>query len=191
MSDYLSESDRQSCQNLTGNRECQLAVFNHLTGFGQPENNKYLKNRPAQTTTRVKRSGAVFFLTPVVPFPNCGKAGSGIGQEPISFFVLFFARSCIENIFASSPVKRWVLAMLALLCVAPVPATPLLTGCGRYDHSSLQGRDEEQGLPVRTRNMVKEGERSGKATAKPPAVAGWRNPKKEAWRRGAWISGGA
>jgi hypothetical protein len=28
--------------------------------------------------------------------------------------------------------------------VAPVPASPLLTGCGRYDLPALQGRDEER-----------------------------------------------
>lgn len=52
----------------------------------------------------------------------------------------------MEDIFASSPVKRLVLAMLALLRVAPVPATPLLTSSGRYDLHELQGRDEEQGF---------------------------------------------
>jgi hypothetical protein len=36
--------------------------------------------------------------------------------------------------------------MLALLRVAPVPATPLLTDCGRSDSVIEQGRDEEQGF---------------------------------------------
>jgi hypothetical protein len=45
--------------------------------------------------------------------------------------------------------------MLATLRVASVPAAPLLTGCGRSDLSELQGRDEEQGFTVRTRNRIK------------------------------------
>src|SRR5947209_4264274 len=59
----------------------------------------------------------------------------------------------MERISASSPVKRWVLAILPMLAlkkgcawvrVAPVPAAPLLTGSGRYDLPALQGRDEER-----------------------------------------------
>jgi hypothetical protein len=59
----------------------------------------------------------------------------------------------MEDISASSPVKRWVLAILPMLAlkkgcawvrVAPVPASPLLTGCGRYDLPAVQGRDEER-----------------------------------------------
>jgi hypothetical protein len=70
----------------------------------------------------------------------------------------------MEQISASSPVKRWVLVILPMLAlkkgcawvrVAPVPAAPLLTGCGRSDHSTLQGRDEERAFPVRTRNWTK------------------------------------
>jgi hypothetical protein len=59
----------------------------------------------------------------------------------------------MERISASSPVKRWVLAILPMLAlkkgcawvrVAPVPASPLLTASGRYDLRILQGRDEER-----------------------------------------------
>jgi hypothetical protein len=44
--------------------------------------------------------------------------------------------------------------MLAALRVAPVPAAPL-DGLRALRSSELQGRDEEQGFPVRTRNWIK------------------------------------
>ena len=64
--------------------------------------------------------------------------------------------------------------MLAALRVAPVPATPLLTGCGRYDLSEWQGRDEEQGFsgPNKEQGEEKAAARAGPyATQSPDGMA--------------------
>jgi hypothetical protein len=61
----------------------------------------------------------------------------------------------MENIYASSPVKRWILAILPMLAlkkgcawvrVAPVPASPLLTGCGRCDLPAIAGMGRGTGF---------------------------------------------
>src|SRR5689334_6271402 len=57
------------------------------------------------------------------------------------------------------------------LRVGPVPAAPLLTGCGRYDLADLQGRDEERAFQVEQgtwfrkeeRGLAREGGCTGRA----------------------------
>jgi hypothetical protein len=45
--------------------------------------------------------------------------------------------------------------MLAALRVAPVPATPLLTGCGRSDLRNYRDGTKNRAYPVRTKNRIK------------------------------------
>jgi hypothetical protein len=60
--------------------------------------------------------------------------------------------------------QKVVLAILPMLAlkkgcawvrVAPVPASPLLTGCGRSDNPAFAGTGRGTGFPVRTRNWIK------------------------------------
>jgi hypothetical protein len=107
------------------------------------------------------------------------------------------APSCMERISASSPVKRWVLAILPMLAlkkgcawvrVAPVPASPLLTGSGRSDNPTFAGTGRGTGLPVRTRNCIKGREPGGHGFTGWLCTSGER--KKGGSAGGAWGSAG-
>jgi hypothetical protein len=62
------------------------------------------------------------------------------------------------------------------------PAThgQILTGSERSDKSTSQGRDEEQGFPVRTRNWFKKEGEVNLLTGR--HCSGGERAKKEAWR---------
>jgi hypothetical protein len=87
----------------------------------------------------------------------------------------------------------------AWLRVGPVPAAPLLTGCGRYDLTIVQRRDKEQGFsgPNKEQDQEEQADRlrlhrqalhewKGRKEAfgmlTLPSIAGWRGRNKEAWR---------
>jgi hypothetical protein len=96
----------------------------------------------------------------------------------------------MERISASSPVKRWVLAILPMLALkkgcawvraAPVPASPLLTGCGRSDNPAFAGTGRGTGFSGPNKELD-QGERAGGH-----GFTGWycterRDRKKEALR---------
>src|SRR5947209_803367 len=99
----------------------------------------------------------------------------------------------MERISASSPVKRWVLAILPMLAlkkgcawvrVAPVPASPLLTGCGRSDNSTFAGTGRGTGFSGPNKEL-----HQGKAAARPrarfPASRRMEGPKERGLARGA------
>jgi hypothetical protein len=92
----------------------------------------------------------------------------------------------MERISASSPVKRWVLAILPMLAlkkgcawvrVAPVPASPLLTGCGRSDDPAFAGTGRGTGFSGPNKELVQGKERGG------PGFTGWLRTSGEAERK--------